>query len=72
MNHSANYSNNDIRCYLFNSSRVHISKSNKDIFQSVEVLFVVDTKKDYNHVNNLRLYEYIKLFVKNFKLESKK
>ena len=34
--------------------------------------FVVNAKKDYDYVNNLRLYEYIKLFIKNFKLESKK
>ena len=34
--------------------------------------FLLNKKKDYNYTNNLRVYEYIKLFIKNFNFVSKK
>ena len=55
------------KSYLLNKKTIKVFNFNDKIMNN----FVVDTKKDYDHVNNLRLYEYIKLFVKNFKLESK-
>ena len=34
--------------------------------------FILNKKKDYNYTNNLRTYEYIKLFIKNFNFIPKK
>ena len=56
------------KSYILNKKTIKVFLFDDKIMNK----FVVNAKKDYDYVNNLRLYEYIKLFIKNFKLESKK
>ena len=56
------------KSYILNKKTIKVFLFDDKIMNK----FVVNEKKDYDYVNNLRLYEYIKLFIKNFKLESKK
>ena len=56
------------KSYLLNKKIIKVYKFNDKIMNN----FVVNAKHDYNYVGNMRVYEYIKLFIKKFKLESKK
>jgi len=56
------------KSYILNKKTIKVFLFDDKIMNK----FVINAKKDYDYVNNLRLYEYIKLFIKNFKLESKK